>query len=457
MVQPGVSALGKKKSTTGLPRNLLSATGSSFSSGRVKSGALSPICMGHYLYRKARRAATLALAGLLAITLALPLAGQRRRDAKPPRPPRAVAVLEVAGEAARLIPVFLLFEGRYHDAGLYRATPVPMSLEPGVVYEAERAGRSAGLFTVREARRAGRAWFGLGDWRPGPPPAPAPGEEDGPYRLGPGRDDDDDDGPPIIRRPGERPSAEDDPERPVIRRPAAPAAAPEDDPDRPILRRGRPVERAEAKKEAEAPLPEDAERDYLVAVSDAKPPPMHPFVYEYREGEEESMLRQMAALAQAEIAREATARGTPLQRLAGAKFQNVRLRAFDLDFNGTAELVFTAEMPLPAAGNMPQVTWHAAVIARVDREARPQKLWSQVTSTRRLDVAASPPPAAASAILYASVPTRSRPCAVPPCFPSACCLPSPPSPSRTSPRWRSRSTRWRATSTCWRAPAATSG
>jgi hypothetical protein len=42
IVQPGVSALGKKNSTTSFPRNDFSDTGCSFSSGNVNSGAFEP-------------------------------------------------------------------------------------------------------------------------------------------------------------------------------------------------------------------------------------------------------------------------------------------------------------------------------------------------------------------------------------------------------------------------------
>jgi hypothetical protein len=356
--------------------------------------------MGHYLYRKARRAATVLVTAALIAAIALPLMAQLRQQREKPRGPRAVAVLEFTGETARLIPVFILEDGRYYDAGLYRATPVPMSLEPGVVYEAERTGDSLGLFTVTDARRDGRSWYGLGDWRPKSAAATAGANaSDG---------DLEDEGPPVLRRPGEAPPPAptdegEGPDRPVMRRPQAPAASlpqPADDPDRPILRRGRPQEQAAAGSASPAaepapdvadPAPPDDEpetqREYVVAVSDAEPPPRHAFGYEFRPGEEERMLRQMAQLAQEELARQAAARGLPVQRLAGAQFENPRLHAFDLDYDGSAELVFTADMNIAAAPKAKPVPWHVAVVARADREGKAQKLWASVTSSERLDVA----------------------------------------------------------------------
>jgi len=45
------------------------------------------------------------------------------------------------------------------------ATPVPMAIQPGIVYEAREAGESKGLFTIRAAiPDANRNWIATGVW-----------------------------------------------------------------------------------------------------------------------------------------------------------------------------------------------------------------------------------------------------------------------------------------------------
>src|SRR5215467_3547797 len=72
----------------------------------------------------------------------------RKKDAGP----RAVAVMQLAQNGkASLVPVAILINGKFWDASAYKASPVPMALESGTVYEAERTGSSLGLFTVASA------------------------------------------------------------------------------------------------------------------------------------------------------------------------------------------------------------------------------------------------------------------------------------------------------------------
>ncbi len=63
--------------------------------------------------------------------------------------PRAVAILQFDSKGgATLVPVAILIDGKFYDAGAYKADPVPMALESGTVYEAEQSGDSQGLFTI---------------------------------------------------------------------------------------------------------------------------------------------------------------------------------------------------------------------------------------------------------------------------------------------------------------------
>ena len=83
--------------------------------------------------------------------------------------PRAVGILQLSDGKATLIPVAILVEGKFYDASVYKAEPVPMALEYGTVYEAEQAGESQGLFTTNGAMHSKAAnsvnpWWGTGSY-----------------------------------------------------------------------------------------------------------------------------------------------------------------------------------------------------------------------------------------------------------------------------------------------------
>ena len=86
--------------------------------------------------------------------------------------PRAVGLLQLNSSGkATLIPIVIRIDGRFYDASVYKADPVPMALESGTVYEAEQAGDSQGLFTVAGAlhsKNPGSAnlWVGTGSYLP---------------------------------------------------------------------------------------------------------------------------------------------------------------------------------------------------------------------------------------------------------------------------------------------------
>ncbi len=99
-------------------------------------------------------------------------------EQKPPEPPkkkkvkgpRALGVLRLSNGKATLVPITILVEGKFYDASAYKADPVPMALEPGTVYEAERAGDSDGLFTIGSALHSKNPntdpWIGSGTYLP---------------------------------------------------------------------------------------------------------------------------------------------------------------------------------------------------------------------------------------------------------------------------------------------------
>lgn len=69
-----------------------------------------------------------------------------------------------------LVPIAIMVNGKFWDAGAYKADPVPMALDPGTVYEGERSGSSLGLFTIASALHSNSAnvptpWIATGVWR----------------------------------------------------------------------------------------------------------------------------------------------------------------------------------------------------------------------------------------------------------------------------------------------------
>ena len=99
--------------------------------------------------------------------------GERKPKSKKDNGPRAVAVLQMpANGKASLVPIAILINGKFWDATVYKADPVPMALDYGTIYEAEQTGNSLGLFTVGSALRRNSAasgqapWIGAGTFRP---------------------------------------------------------------------------------------------------------------------------------------------------------------------------------------------------------------------------------------------------------------------------------------------------
>ena len=100
--------------------------------------------------------------------------GERKPKSKKDTGPRALGVLQMGSNGkASLVPVAILINGKFWDAGAYKADPVPMALDYGTIYEAERTGNSLGLFTVAGALRRNNSasgtlapWIGTGTWRP---------------------------------------------------------------------------------------------------------------------------------------------------------------------------------------------------------------------------------------------------------------------------------------------------
>jgi hypothetical protein len=299
------------------------------------------------LYRTWRRIVTF---GILLLILALASAAQVARRPKKSTGPRALALLEMLpGGKVRLIPVTIMYDGEFYDATAYKASPLPMALEYGTVYEAQHAGVSQGLFTVNGALHSAdnQVWIGEGTWQDAA--SLAAREKKQPAASKPS-DQELDDAPPVLRhgaparpKPPETAPAPTSPS-PAPASPAAsgseqpgtPAAAPApaaspapaqtphtavaenppEDPERPMLRRGKPAPHARepfstssvlAAAKPVAPTSTapkagtTAPVQLVAAISDADGPEPRPYTYSMKPEEEQQFRKKMLDMAAEEL------------------------------------------------------------------------------------------------------------------------------------------------------------
>jgi hypothetical protein len=299
------------------------------------------------------------------LSVAQSLNAQIARSSKVSKGPRATALLQLPVKgAARLIPVCIMIDGRFFDAGIYKADPVPMALETGTVYEAQQTGKPLGLFTVKNVlqQQQSKAWLAEGDWeaagsapkksttlqaeskpreeedrpptlrRPAKPnPESKPGEtkasgpEDGkpassgpPQPATPSSTSGAPSTPPDASSPNPSPNAA---SKSSSGPPAAqPTPAEESDPNAPRLRRGIPPKTAtasvtsgkavagvktapvSAKPEVAAGSPAVKPSVQLIpAISDADGPEPRPYTYDMQPEEEQGFRKKILQLAGPEV------------------------------------------------------------------------------------------------------------------------------------------------------------
>jgi hypothetical protein len=338
-----------------------------------------------------RRRTFLASAGLLVLILsAATIVAQRRT----PHKLRATALLEITTDpsgvvTSRVVPIAILDEGSFHDASIYKATPRPMALGNGVVYEAQKSGKPVGYVTIVNGANTG-GWVALGKWQP----AVVAKKTEAPQPVTPADDR------PILHH-GDSASAAPPPvATPTPEQPGAANAPSPEDPDRPVLRkrapekpeteqpssRAQPVPTPQGTLQSSAPPATVPGTSVFVGVSDADASDVRSYEYPWKPGEEQQMEAKMRALALAQLPRENS-------QLTPNSLKNVVMRSFDLDMSNEAVLVLSAEVPgsylAPGAKQAPGkfVSRYVTVIARVDLEGMPRKLASSVTDSTRLDVA----------------------------------------------------------------------
>jgi hypothetical protein len=143
-------------------------------------------------------AVTLAAAGFLASSW-LPaqiLTPPYRRKQASDNGPRALGLVQISAKGkARLIPIAIMMDGKFYDAGSYKASPVPMALDFGIVYEGFRTGVSQGIFTISQPGQLNHVWIAEGTWTPAGQRVPEKHKKySAPVMV------EDDNGPPVLHR-----------------------------------------------------------------------------------------------------------------------------------------------------------------------------------------------------------------------------------------------------------------
>ena len=136
--------------------------------------------------------------------------------------PRALGLVQITEKGkARIIPITIMMDGKFYDAGSYKATPVPMALDFGIVYEGFRSGVSQGLFTITQPGQLNHNWIAEGTWLPAGAKPPETTKKYAPPVID---EDKKDDRPVLHRRPGASDKDKDE-EKPAAS-PTTPPATP---------------------------------------------------------------------------------------------------------------------------------------------------------------------------------------------------------------------------------------
>jgi hypothetical protein len=402
------------------------------------------------LYRTRMLAVTLAASMALAT---LPLAAQilppqYGRKAAIDKGPRALGLVQLSpkGGKGRLIPIAIMMDGKFYDAGSYKASPVPMALDFETVYEGFRTGVSQGIFTITQPGQLNHVWMAEGTWLPAGMKAPEKSKKYATPVI------EDKDAPPVLHRHSEKSdagstSADKDKDKDKDKKPdetkaedkdkadkkgdqkapSAPAAPdatktppapaesaksaeppadePISDPNRPRLRRGKPesTEHREAFTNFdELPTAGATPQITLIpAISDAGGPDPRPYTYEMNPAEEAGYRNKMIDLAvqlhtKAAGGKETAVAGKKSARKSAAKpaepaLDDVILHVFALSNSNEPILVLSAKThvalpPIGAASGSVEEPKEITLIARTNLEGELRKLHFSQTDSRHLDV-----------------------------------------------------------------------
>lgn len=238
----------------------------------------------------------------------------------------------------------------------------------------------------------------------------------------PPKSDDDSDRPTLKASPSasssapsnSKPTLGDNTQQAKAQAPASnppPAASPdEDDPNRPILRRGKPAQQPALNptnpessnasvSQAAKPVAvggataapgiaakgSQAPRAYA-AISDAGDYQTRSLLYGMATGERESLGGPMSGMAMDEVRKYAGKHSGPAPPKTAA-IADYDLHGFDLDYSNSPTLVLSTRLPVAPAKAKPGVEfdYFVTVVARVDVNGTPQKIFSVVTDSNHLD------------------------------------------------------------------------
>lgn len=282
--------------------------------------------------------------------------GQYEKKRPVDKGPRALALVQLASNGkAHLVPIAIMIDGQFYDAGAYKADPVPMALQSDTVYEAQKTGTPEGLFTVSGALPGKNGWTGVGKWQPqteiDAQKAKAKAAKDAAAKSA--HVDEDIGGPPKLKRaPGSdsdskssqpsptpvptsggsspastgaspsaapassAPSSSDDAHPKLTRRdqdqrnedkrnedqtPASAGSSPDNDPNRPILRHQTAADTTHEQTKPGNEEPLTGPLDFIPAISDAGGPEPRPYAYQLKPDEEQALLKKMLAMAGEEV------------------------------------------------------------------------------------------------------------------------------------------------------------
>ena len=388
------------------------------------------------LYRKAGR---LVISTTLTLITAVNGGAQNSPATKGNKGPRALGLIEMTNGKARLVPIVILIDGQYFDAGAYKADPVPMALWGDTVYEGIRTGVSQGLFTVKSTLENPNThqWLGEGTWLPASAiHSKSPHKDVSSIPRGMN----DDEGPPVLRHAGaSKPKApkpvsptpttasQPSPSQPApvatapapsvaVNTPAPPSASAQPDKDIPILKRGIPPPKppepltapaAAGKRGSSAKAGGGSPTQVFPAISAENGPEPHPYTYAMTPEEEQQYRKKLLAMAADEVRSRAKLRAAeiiqlpergkkPAPRSAAVKpvqpdFEDIQLRVFDLNSSNEPVMILSARARLPQDSKQSEAEsdgqrYLVTVVARQDVNADFHKVFSNVTDTGHLDV-----------------------------------------------------------------------
>jgi hypothetical protein len=172
----------------------------------------------------------------------------------------------------------------------------------------------------------------------------------------------------------------------------AAASSNDNDPNRPVLSRGAKTkpqvagDLASGKTDGPFTANMKGARAYP-AISDASSYQGRPLLYNMSPGERQTQADQTLALALNEIRNFAAKHNGPAIPKTAA-ITDYDVRAFDLDYSSSPTIVLTAKLPVTATakGQAPgEIVYFATIVARVDINNQPQKIFSSVTDSKHLD------------------------------------------------------------------------